>query len=210
MNINKAWITGLALTVVMASPALAGHRQSGKAHSTSSWETDGDGDDSFSLSTLNGQYVFEASGFADDSKPGEISILGTLTFDGKGNVSNGNLIMTHGNTVQASCSDSFDVAGAGGTPTGTGTYTFNNPGGTPGLYSMVLPLVPNPSASPVPVVNAGSLNFGILVPSPEGGAARVIQTDNGTLSGVQICGTAISSLDLKGSLKPLHSGGWDH
>jgi hypothetical protein len=201
--IKQTWIAGLALTLAAASPALAGSHRSSSHHSTSSWSDASDGDDTFSLGTLNGQYVFEASGFADDSKPGEISVLGTLTFDGNGNVTNGNLIMTHGNSVQASCSDTFDIGGTGGVPSGSGTYTFNNPGGTPGLYSMVLPIF-NTSTQ------TGSLNFGILIPSPEGGSAKVIETDNGSLTNVQICGTPITALDLKGSLRPVHGGGGDH
>ena len=205
MIIQKTWIAGLALAVATASPALAGHH-GGKSHSTSSWGDEGDGDDSFSVGTLNGTFVFQASGFADDGKAGEVSVLGTLTFDGAGGVPNGNLIVTHGNSVQASCSDTFDIAGAGGLPIGNGTYTFNNPGGTPGLFSMVLPLVPNPAATP-PVVNSGSLNFGILVPSADGHHGKVIETDNGTLAGVSICGVSISSMDLTGSLKALNGGG---
>ncbi len=203
--IQKTWIAGLALALATASPALAGHH-GGRSHSTSSWGDEDEGDDSFSVATLNGTYVFQASGFADDGKVGEVSVLGTLTFDGAGGVPNANLIVTHGNSVQTSCSDTFDIAGAGGLPVGNGTYTFNNPGGTPGLFSMVLPLVPNPAATP-PVVNSGSLNFGILVPGPEGHNGKVIETDNGSLSGVSICGTAITSLDLKGSLKALDGGG---
>jgi hypothetical protein len=204
--IQKTWVAGLALALATASPALAGHH-GGKSHSTSSWEEDeGGGDDSFSLGTLNGTYVFEASGFADDGKAGEVSVLGTLTFDGAGGVPNGNLIVTHGNNVQASCSDSFDIVGAGGFPIGNGTYTFNNPGGTPGLFSMVLPLVGNPSATP-PVLNTGSLSFGILVPSADGHHGKVIETDNGTLASVSICNVPISSMDLKGSLKALNGGG---
>jgi hypothetical protein len=203
--IQKVWIAGLALALATTSPAFAGQK-GGKSHSTSSWGDEGEGDDSFSLGTLNGTYVFQASGFADDGKVGEVAVLGTLTFDGAGGVANGNLIVTHGNNVQASCSDTFDIAGAGGLPVGNGTYTFNNPGGTPGLFSMVLPLVPNPAAIP-PVVNSGSLNFGILVPSADGHNGKVIETDNGSLSGVSICGMAITSLDLKGSLKALNGGG---
>ena len=207
MKIKRTWIAGLALTLAAASPALAGHDH-GWGHSTSSWSCHGGGDGSFSLSTLSGQYVFEASGFADDAKPGEISVLGTLTFDGNGKVTNGNLILTHADSVQASCADSFDIGGAGGVPTGNGTYTFNNPGGSPGLFSMVLPLVPNPAATP-PVVNAGSLNFGILVPGADGKRGKVIETDNGSLIGVTICGTPITALDVKGSLKQLSWGGDD-
>jgi hypothetical protein len=204
--IHKTWVAGLALAVATASPALADHHGKGHAHSTSSWSDDDEGDDSFSLSTLNGTYVFSASGFADDGKAGEVSVLGTLSFDGAGKVSNGNLIITHGNSMQSSCSDTFDVGGAGGAPTGNGTYAFNNPGGTPGLYSMILPLIPNPSATP-PVVNAGQLNFGILVPSPDGHNAKVIQTDNASLT-VTICGTTtITSTDLTGSLKALDGDG---
>jgi len=205
LNINKAWIAGIALTLA-ASPALAAHGHGKGGHSTSSWNCHGGGGGVFSLATLNGQYEFEATGFADDGKPGEVTVLGTLTFDGNGNVSNGNLILTHADSVQASCADSFDIGGAGGAPTGNGTYTFNNPGSSPGLFSMVLPLVPNASATP-PVVNAGSLNFGILVASPDGKKGKVIETDNGTLSGVTVCGTPITALSLKGNLKQLGWGG---
>jgi hypothetical protein len=200
---KHAWLAGIALAIATASPALAHH---GAAHSDSSWEDQDDGDYNFSLGTLNGPYVFQATGFADDGKPGELSFLGTITFDGNGGVTDANLIMTHGDSVQASCSDIFDIIATPPAPVGNGSYTFNNPGGTPGQYSMVLPLVPNPSASPA-VVNAGSLNFGILVSDPSGNSGNVIETDNGTLSGVQVCGVTINSLDLKGTLTRVGEGG---
>jgi len=45
------------------------------------------------------------------------------------------------------------------------------------------------------------------VASPDGKKGKVIETDNGTLSGVTVCGTPITALSLKGNLKQLGWGG---
>jgi hypothetical protein len=182
-KINGIWIVGLAFVLSAAAPALAGRRQ----HSVSNWgHEDSSGNGSFSAATLNGTYVFDASGFADDGKPGEVSVLGTLTFDGTSAVT-GNLILTRGDNAQFSCADTFTTGGS---------YSFTGTGTAPGLYSMVLPLTGGS--------NTGSLNFGLLVASADGNRAKVIETDNGSLAGVVICGTpGITSMVLKGSLHAL-------
>jgi hypothetical protein len=174
----------MALMLAMASPALAG----GRHHSVTRWGDGGDdggGGDTFSAATLNGTYVFEASGFADDGKVGEVAVLGTLTFDGVGAVA-GNLIVTHGNSSQNSCNDTF---------TG-GTYSLTGGPGAPGLYTMQIPL------------STGVINFGLLVPSAEGRGALAIESDNGALVSVTACGSlGITSMSLKGKLRPLDGGG---
>lgn len=184
---RKTWLMGLVLILFAASPALAGHS---RTHSLSEWSDESGGDDTFSAATLNGTYVFQASGFADDGKTGEVAVLGTLTFDGVGAVS-GNLLFTRGDNAQASCNDTFT----------TGTYSITSAAG-PGLFNMMIPLTGGSSA--------GSINFGLLVPSPDGNRAQAIQNDNGTLMGLTICSApGITSLVLKGSLKALGDGGGD-
>jgi hypothetical protein len=184
-RMKKIWLAGMALALAVGSPALAGTRH----HSVSHWSDDGGdgggGDDSFSAATLNGTYVFEASGFADDTKPGEVAVLGTLTFDGIGAVS-GNLILTRGDSAQNSCPDTFT----------TGTYSFTGGPSAPGLFTMQIPMT------------AGSINFGLLVPSSDGGKALAIESDNGLLVGVTVCGVpGITSMVLKGKLRRLDGGG---
>ncbi|MBF6569520.1 MAG: hypothetical protein IVW54_11680 [Candidatus Binataceae bacterium] len=182
-NINGIWIAGLALVLSAATPALAGHRM---PHSVSNWSQEDSSGSSFSAATLNGTYVFEASGFADDGKPGEVSVLGTLTFDGTSAVT-GNLIFTRGDNAQYSCADTITTGG---------TYSFTGTGTAPGLYSMVIPLTGGN--------NTGSLNFGLLVADSDGNRAKVIETDSGSLVGVVICGPpGITSMVLKGSLHAL-------
>ena len=112
MNMKKIWLAGMAFALAVASPALAGTRTPQRQP----LERDGDdgGGDTFSAATLNGTYVFEASGFADDGKVGEVAVLGTLTFDGVGAVT-GNLILTRGDNAQNSCADTFTTGG---------TYSF--------------------------------------------------------------------------------------
>ena|SRR5207245_5623646 len=182
---RKTWIAGLALILLAASPAWAGHR----THSLSDWsDDDGDGDNTLSVATLNGTYVFEASGFADDGKIGEVAVLGTLTFDGVSAVS-GNLIFTRGDNAQFSCNDTFT----------TGTYSITSTG-APGFYDMMIPLTGGS--------NTGAINFGLLVPDTNGDSARAIQTDNGALVGLTICGApGVTSLVLKGTLRALVSSG---
>ena len=187
---RKGWILGLGLLLAASGPALA----SSRPHSVSTWEGDDQGgsDGSFSAATLTGTYEFEASGFADDGKPGEVTVLGTLAFDGTSAVT-GNLIFTRGDTAQWSCADAFT----------TGTYTVT-PGTTaPGLGTLQFPLTGGG--------NAGVINFGLLVPSAEGKKAQVIETDSGNfgqttppIPALTICGAPnITSMVLKGSLHRL-------
>jgi len=182
---KKMWLAGMALALAVGSPALAGTRH----HSISHWSEDGgDGGGSFSAATLNGTYVFEASGFADDGKLGQVAVLGTLTFDGIGAVT-GNLILTRGDNAQNSCADTF-TTGA--------TYSFTGGSGAPGLYTMHIPMT------------TGSINFGLLVPSPEGSKALAIQSDNGLLVSVVVCGSpGITSMVLKGKLHRIDGGSGD-
>lgn len=186
---RKAWIAGLALAVAVASPALARPR----GHSVSGWNGgDGDGNGSFAAGTLKGTYVFKAHGFADDGKTGEVAVLGTLTFDGTSAVT-GNLVMTRGDNAQFSCSDNFTTGG---------TYSLTSSSGAPGLYSMQIPVTGGSST--------GAINFGLLVPSPDGKSADVIETDNGLFTTLTICGApGITSMVLRGSLSALDGGEGD-
>jgi hypothetical protein len=183
---RKTWIAGLALILLAASPALAGRA---RTHSLSDWsDDDGGGDNTFSVATLNGTYVLEASGFADDGKTGEVAVLGTLTFDGVSAVA-GNLIFTRGDNAQFSCNDTFT----------TGTYSITSTS-APGLYNMMIPLTGGS--------NTGAINFGLLVPDTSGDRVRAIETDNGALVGLTICGApGVTSLVLKGTLRALNTGG---
>ncbi len=182
---KKILVAGMALVLAVASPALAARRH----HSVTHWSDDGDDDGggTFSTATLTGTYVFAASGFADDGKPGEVDVLGTLTFDGTSAVT-GNLILSHGNSSQDSCNDTFT----------TGTYSLTD-AGPPGLYTMKIPL------------NSGSINFGLLVPREEGSKALAIESDAGALN-VKPCSTSstIVSMSLKGKLHRLDDGGFGH
>lgn len=148
------------------------------------WGDDDGGGGTFSAASLNGTDIFEGSGFADDGKAGEVAMLGTLTFDGVSAVA-GNLILTHGNSSQNSCNDTFT----------TGTYSFTGGSGAPGQFTMQIPF------------STGNINFGLLVPKPEGHSALAIQSDNGSLVGVSVCGSAsITSMSLRGKLKRLDEG----
>jgi len=174
---KRVLLAGIVLALAVGSPALAFARH----HSVTHWDDDGGG--TFSAATLNGTYIFQGSGFADDGKAGEVAVLGTLTFDGVSAVT-GNLILTHGNNSQNSCNDTFT----------TGTYSLTGGGGAPGQFTMQIPLT------------TGSINFGLLVPDPEGRTALAIESDNGALD-VTVCGSAsIVSMSLKGKLKRLDGG----
>ena len=176
----------MAFALALASPALAGTRH----HSVSHWSDDGGdggGEDTFSAATLNGTYVFEASGFADDGKAGEVAVLGTLTFDGVSAVT-GNLILTRGDNAQNSCNDTFTTGG---------TYSFTGAPGTPGFFTMQIP------------ATSGSINFGLLVPSTEGNKALAIESDNTTPLSITVCGApVIVSMVLKGKLHRIDDGGF--
>ena len=178
---KRIWLAAMALVLTVGSPALAHARH----HSVTHWSDDDEGGGgTFSAATLNGTYIFEGSGFADDGKAGEVAVLGTLTFDGVSAVA-GNLILTHGNSSQNSCNDTFT----------TGTYSFTGGSSAPGQFTMQIPF------------STGNVNFGLLVPDPEGGKALAIESDNGTLVSVTVCGSAgITSMSLKGKLKRLDDG----
>jgi len=128
-----------------------------------------------------------------------VSLLGTLTFDGAGAVA-GNLIFTRGDNAQFSCNDIFGPA-----PLTPGTYTLSS-SGPPGLYTMTIPLAPDPAANPVNA-SSGSINFGMLVPSADGKRADVIETDNGALNITMCNSPAITSMVLRGHLTKLDGDG---
>ncbi len=174
-RMKKMWIAGMAFVLAVALPSVARARH----HSVTHWSDD-DGGGSFSAATLTGTYVFEVNGFADDGKPGEVAVLGTLTFDGTSAVT-GNLILSHGNNSQDACNDTFT----------TGTYSLTS-AGPPGFYAMKIPM------------NSGSINFGLLVPRADGNKALAIEADAGALS-VNPCSTSstIVSMSLKGKLRRL-------
>jgi hypothetical protein len=188
---KRLFLAGLILAMA-TTPAFA----HGRPHGISGWADFGswgwvwDWSPPFSAATLNGTYVFEASGFADDGKPGQVSVLGTLNFDGTSTVT-GSLILTRGDTAQYSCSDTL-----AGSTSGTYSFTSSNPNVAPGSYTMQIPLSGTG--------NSGTINFGVLVPKPDGSSARVIETDTGALT-LGICGTpTIVSLVLKGTLQQLN------
>lgn len=177
---GRILLAALAALLIGTSPGFA-HRD----HSVADWGsgTGWSGDGGFSAATLTGTYVFQASGFADHSGPGQVSILGTLTFDGVSAVT-GNLIVTAANSGQFSCADTFTTGGS---------YTITASSTAPGLGTMVIPLT------------TGSINFALLVPRSFGNQANVLESDNGALSGVSACGLTLNSMALKGDLKWLPS-----
>jgi hypothetical protein len=184
---KRGLIAGVALALMTATPAFAAHHSTGSG-GTAKWGSDhSEGDDgSFSAATLNGTYIFEASGFMDDGAPGSVGVLGTLTFDGVSAVS-GNLTVTAGDTGQWSCNDTFT----------TGTYTLPAPISGPGLGSMVLP-----------GAVSGVINFNLLVPSPDGSKADVVESENGAPSAILCTGVpALKAMVLKGHLTRIGEGG---
>jgi hypothetical protein len=182
---KKGLLAGMALALMIATSAFAGHHP-GKG-GTSHWtEGDGEGDDgSFSAATLKGTYIFNASGFMDDGAVGSVGVLGTLTFDGIGAVS-GNLTITAGDTGQWSCADTFT----------TGTYTLPAPLSGPGLGTLV-----------IPEAVSGVINFNLVVPSPEGKKAEAVESDNGPPSAILCTGVpALKAMVLKGNLSRVGAG----
>jgi hypothetical protein len=183
---TRGLLAVMALALVTATPAFAGHH-SGKQHSTTHWGSESDeGDDgAFSAATLNGTYIFRASGFVSNGAPGSAAILGTLTFDGVGGVT-GNLTMTTADGGQFSCNNTFTTGG---------TYTLPAPASGPGLGTLVLPMT------------TGSINFDLLVPSTEGKSADAIQSDNAALlAGTTFCSAIPTTMALSGHLTRVHDG----
>jgi len=172
---RKIWVAGLALALATASPALA----KGHGHG---WHKGGG---SFGTETLQGTYIFEANGFADDTKPGGAGILGTLTFDGNGGVT-GDVTLTEADSGQVSCDDSF---------TSGGSYTVNS--AAPGTGTLTLPLT------------AGAINFNLLIPSPSGKGALALESDAAPFApgSVMICTQSMTTMVLKGHLKRVESEG---
>ena len=183
---KRGLVAAIALALTVATPAFADHH--GKVHSTSVFgDEGGEGDDgTFSLATLNGTYIFQASGTLNNGSTATADILGTLTFDGNGGVI-GNLTMTAADGGQFSCGNMF---------TSGGSYTLPAPASGPGLGTLVLPLT------------TGSINFNLVVPSPDGKSADAIESDNGALTaGTTFCTTTPKTMALKGRLTRVDAGG---
>jgi len=174
---RKSLIAGLVLALATASPAFA------KEHHGDNWGGGGGGGGggwgSFGTGTLQGTYIFEVSGFADDGKPGGAGILGTLTFDGAGGVT-GDVTLTEADSGQNSCDDKISSGGK---------YTVTSGSIAPGTGTLVLPLT------------EGSINFNLVIPSPSGKSALALESDKTTPLGVEICGQPINTMVLKGHLK---------
>lgn len=187
---KRGIIAGVALALITSAPAFAGtHHSRTGAGGTAHWANDaGEGDDGpFSPATLNGTYIFEASGFMNDGAPGSAVVLGTLTFDGVSAVT-GNLTVTAGDSGQWSCADTF---------TAGGSYTLPTPASGPGLGTLV-----------IPGAGGGSINFNLLVPSTEGKSADAVGSDNSAPSAI-LCPTmpGLTSMVLKGHLTRVGEGG---
>ncbi len=180
---RRVLLAMLAVLLMGTSSAFADHHS--HSHGVTVWgHGDGwSGDGGFSAATLNGTYVFEASGFANHAGPGQVSLLGTLTFDGVSAVT-GNFIVTAVDGGQFSCPDTFTTGGS---------YTVAASSTAPGLGTLILPFSGGS--------NTGSINFGLLVARSDGNQADALETDTGSLSGVSICGLTITSMVLKGTLK---------
>jgi len=71
---KRIWLVGMALALALGSPALAFARH----HSVTHWSDDGGGGGTFSAASLNGTYIFQGGGFADDGKAGEVAVLGNV------------------------------------------------------------------------------------------------------------------------------------
>jgi hypothetical protein len=176
---KRGFLAALVLAMIIATPAFA--RSHHSRHGIAEWGSAGSdsGDDgTFSAATLNGTYVFEASGFVNDGSPGSAVVLGTLTFDGAGGVT-GNLTMTAADGGQFSCANTFATGG---------TYTLPAPASGPGLGTLVLPMT------------TGSLNFNLLVPSPEGKTAAAVESDTGVPLATFCSAPALNSIALKARL----------
>jgi hypothetical protein len=184
---KRELLGAIALALVTATPAFAGHGAKHQ-HNVTSWGSEsGEGDDGvFSLATLNGTYIFKASGSLNNGSAATADILGTLTFDGLGGVI-GNLTMTAADGGQFSCNNTFTVGG---------TYALPTPVSGPGLGTMILPMT------------TGSINFNLLVPSTEGKSADAIQSDTGALvPGTTFCTATPTTMALKGQLTRVDGGG---
>src|SRR5579863_7135048 len=107
---KKGLLAGIALALMAVTPAFA---HSARVHSTAVFgNEDGEGDDgAFSLATLTGTYILQASGALNNGSAANADILGTLTFDGAGGVI-GNLTMTASDGGQFSCNNMFTVGGS--------------------------------------------------------------------------------------------------
>lgn len=183
---KRALVAGIALALIAATPAFADHH--GKVHSTAIFgDESGEGDDgTFSLATLSGTYIFQASGTLNNGSTATADILGTLTFDGAGGVI-GNLTMTAADGGQFSCANMFTTGGS---------YTLPAPASGPGLGTLVLPLT------------TGSINFNLVVPTPDGKSADAIESDNSALvAGTTFCTTTPKTMVLKGHLTRTNGGG---
>jgi len=185
MRTMKCLAAGLLLAIATTSNAFAGHHHNFGPPTT--WKGGGcwNGDGGFSAATLNGSYVFEATGYATNGTgDGQLSILGTLTFDGVSAVTE-NLIVTASDGSQFSCALTAT----------TGSYTIASSSSAPGLGTLNLP------------TTDGSINFAVLVPRSAGVTADVIESD-GSFTGVSICSFNPVAMVLRGNLKALPDGDW--
>lgn len=144
----------------------------------------------FSNATLKGAYIFEAYGFADDNSglgTDEVGALGSLTFDGAGNVTGGTLtlISDENKPKPVSCTDGI----------GWGTYSITESLSAPGTGTLAVVLGNS---------SKGTLDFQVIVPSPNGKLAQLREWRT-TLNSASICGHAINSMVLKGYLKRIDS-----
>jgi hypothetical protein len=139
-----------------------------------------------SNATLKGIYVFEAYGFGDDNGglvSDEIGALGSLIFDGTGKVTGGKLtlIRDQNKPKPVSCTEVI----------GSGTYSITKSSSAPGIGTLAVVLGHG---------SKGTLNFLVIVPSPNGKVAQLKEWVT-TPNAASICGHAINSLVLKGYLK---------
>jgi hypothetical protein len=187
-TVQKVTFAAAFVAAALAGTSLAwAHHQ----HSIAQFNSEGDfgwfGDDfGFSAATLNGTYILEGHGsVTNGTSPGEVTVLGTLTFDGV-SVVGGNLVVTiAAGGGQFSCTDTFT----------TGSYTITTSTSAPGLGTMTLP------------GTAGSFNFALLVPRAAGVTADVIESDNGGfVAGSMLCGATPASMAFTGHLRAVPSG----
>ena len=143
--------------------------------------------------TLRGPYVFEIGGFDENDATavpphvGSVNALGVLKFDGAGGFS-GTLTFTSSDNGgdQATCVEditagSYNISSGG--PIGTGTLALSFPAHA----------ISGPDS-------AGTLNFDLVVPSPDGKGARLLENDS-SLTSVTVCGEPIATLNLRGGIR---------
>jgi hypothetical protein len=151
---------------------------------------DDHGNHGVSAKTLKGVYILEGGGFdmndATSIPPhtGQVNVLGVAQFDGNGGFT-GSFTFTSADSGgdQASCVE--NLSGSDGTytlnPTRSGTLSFKFDSGS--------------------ATSSGTMNFLLIVPSADGKGARLLENDNGSFSGLTICGEPISTLSMRAHLR---------